>query len=57
MTRSSAATSSGFGPGRTQVCEHFSSVGKARSDCLGVVVFFALVPLAGFLMVQAYVSG
>ncbi len=24
--------------------------------CLGVVVFFALVPLAGYLLVQAYAS-
>jgi len=34
--------------------ERFSSAGGSRSGCLGVVVLFALVPLAGFLLVQAY---
>ncbi len=35
--------------------EHFSSAGGSRSGCLGVVVLFALVPLAGYLLlVQAY---
>lgn len=32
----------------------FSAAGNSRSGCLGVVVLFALVPLAGFLLVQAY---
>ena len=34
--------------------ERLSSAGGSRSGCLGVVVLFALVPLAGFLLVQAY---
>jgi DNA-directed RNA polymerase subunit RPC12/RpoP len=36
--------------------ERFSSAGGSRSGCLGVVVLFALVPLAGYLLVQAYAS-
>lgn len=36
--------------------ERFSSAGNSRSGCLGVVVLFALVPLAAYLLVQAYVS-
>lgn len=34
--------------------ERFSSVGSSRSGCLGVVVLFAVVPLAGYLLVQVY---
>ena len=34
--------------------ERFSSAGNSRSGCLGVVVIFALAPLAGYLLVQAY---
>ena len=37
-----------------QVRERFSSSGGSGSGCLGVVVLFALVPLAGFLLVKAY---
>jgi hypothetical protein len=33
-----------------------ASSGDARSGCLGVVVLFALAPLAGYLLVQAYAS-
>ncbi|MEW5789849.1 MAG: hypothetical protein AB1899_18565 [Pseudomonadota bacterium] len=36
--------------------ERFSSAGASKSGCLGVVVLFALVPLAGYLLVQAYAS-
>ena len=36
--------------------ERFSSGGGSRSGCLGVVVLFALVPLTGYLLVQAYAS-
>ena len=36
--------------------ERFSSAGNSRSGCLGVVVLFALAPLAGYLLVQAYAS-
>ncbi|MBU0593093.1 MAG: hypothetical protein KKH74_05060 [Gammaproteobacteria bacterium] len=35
--------------------EQFSSRGSSKSGCLGVVVLFALVPLVGFFLVQAYV--
>ncbi len=34
--------------------ERFSTEGNSRSGCLGVVVLFALVPLAGYLLVHAY---
>lgn len=33
--------------------ERFSSTGSSGSGCLGVVVLFALVPLAGYLLVNA----
>ena len=32
----------------------FSATDSSRSGCFGVVVLFALVPLAGFLLVWAY---
>ena len=32
----------------------FASAGSSRSGCLGVVVLFALVPLAGYLLAKAY---
>ena len=35
--------------------EQFSSRGNNRSGCLGIVIIFALVPLAGYLLVHAYV--
>ena len=34
--------------------EQFSGGGGSRSGCLGAVLLFALVPLASFLLVQAY---
>ena len=34
--------------------EHLSH-SSSRSGCLGVVLLFALVPLAGYFLVQAYV--
>lgn len=34
--------------------EGFLSAGGSRSGCLGLVLLFALMPLAGFLLVQAY---
>jgi hypothetical protein len=38
----------------SQEGERLSSAGSSRSGCLGVIVLFALVPLAGYLLVQAY---
>ena len=35
--------------------KQFSSRGNSRSGCLGVVMLFALVPLAGYFLVRAYV--
>ena len=32
----------------------FASADSSRSGCLGVVVLFALVPLAGYLLAKAY---
>ena len=34
--------------------ERFSSAGSSRSGCLGVAVLFALMPLAGYMLVQAF---
>jgi hypothetical protein len=39
----------------SQEREQFSSRDSNRSGCLGTVILFALVPLAGYLLVQAYV--
>jgi hypothetical protein len=33
---------------------HVPAAGNSRSGCLGVVVLFALLPLACFLLVQVY---
>ena len=35
--------------------EQFSSHSDSRSGCFGVVLLFALIPLAGYFLVQAYV--
>jgi hypothetical protein len=35
--------------------KRFSSAGSSMSGCLGIVVLFALVPLASYLLAHAYV--
>lgn len=34
--------------------EQFSTSGSSRSGCFGVIMLFALVPLAGYILVKAY---
>jgi len=34
--------------------KRFTTAGGSGSGCLGIVVLFALMPLAGFLLVQVY---
>jgi uncharacterized protein YlaI len=38
----------------SQQRERFTSSKRSSSGCLGVVVLFTLMPLAGFLLLQAY---